>query len=462
MSNRAVVISLVLVVVLAAAAAIVLRQPTAVDREAEPVALLSVPIATVRGLELRAGDRRESVRLGESGWMHEVAGDVGGDGGALERWPIERDQVTAALRLLATRTLTPTGETIDAEPAGVLVLTSEEGPIATLAFWPERVGGRMPMRLERPGAESITGWAEGDLGELFVGTGFGPWRARAAVPMGLENPERVRLVGAGGAIELVRDGLRWRLVEPFAAAADGQAVRAVVGQLGRVRIERFDPEGAAGALGSPWLTVEIDHRGGDGLLRTELALGESLDLAGRVHGARATVGPIGGEQDLIPRRELAVLAEDLQGLAIEPTSLVRRTAIGEPMGEVLRVATLLPGMDAARFERTIGGWRRDGGRPIQGASVEALEAVLEWACVTPADRVIRSSDQAEGRAGGVAGESIGAIGLVVRGGETIQIELRAETGGGAITAQAGDGLVRAYAGPARDELLRAIALLGGG
>lgn len=438
MSNRAMLVSLLAAIMLGVVAAIALRGPAAGSAPVAPVELLGLPVAGVQSIEVVSGERRELATRSELGWMYE-AGD--------DRWPIDEDRVLVTLRLLKSRTLMPGDAPLDAEPAGTIGVGGSAGSM-DLTLWRERVGGRMPARLVADGVTQ-TGWVEGDLGELLLESGLGPWRLPRALPVTLDDPQRIRIEAAGGTIALEREAGRWLLREPVAIEAEADAVRSLIAALSRIRVQSFEPVAIVSALDAPWLRIEIERAspGGSGAaLGAMLEVGSALDLAETAYAGRASAWQ--GGEPLIASRTLSLAADGLAGLSIAPEALVRRTLSGMPPGEVVRVALTTAGGAAATYTRTLGGWADGSGREVERPAKAAIDAILDFACITPADAIAFDTSEPL--------EPLGGIGLQLRRGESVLVQLFRGPGEGQIVAEV-DGVRRSYSNEAA--LLEALTLV---
>lgn len=442
MSNRAVFFSLIVALVLGALAVAVLWGPAGDPRDTQPIELLALPVAGVRSIEIQTSERHEVVARTDLGWFYES--------GKGERWPVDEDRVVTALRLLKSRTLTPGDPPPSAEGAGVVRVLGPSGSLEgsiELTLWPERVGGRAPARLDAAGA-THDGWVEGDLVELLLGTGAGPWRSGRAIPLGLDDPRSIRIEAAGGTIALDRDAGRWFMRQPREIEAEAEAVRALIAALSRVRVQGFEPVPIDGSLDSPWLRVAIargSQNGTDAGLRVMLEVGATLDLAETTYAGRVTASE--GSTAIVPARTLTLAAEGLAGLTLAPEQLARRTLAGAPAGEVSRIALTRPDAAPATYTRSLGGWTDANAREVPRPVREALEAILGFACTTPADAISFDSD------GPLM--PIGGIGLQLRQGDSVLIELLRGESGEEVVGEV-DGVRRVFSGPAAGLLIEAI------
>jgi hypothetical protein len=366
MSRIAVIVALCIAVLLVAAAMLLNRQaapsaPQGPLLDFHPAALVEIAV-------LRPGEAREVARRQPSGsWVIQL-----GEG---PPWPAAGERIRPAIRILST--LMPQQELRGAgsvgEDATEVRLRLEDGSESVMRIARRALAGAVLVEVSSgKQARTVKGWVDASLGNMFTGTGLGPWRQPTA--LGEFGPEiaRIRVQGTQGTVSLGRVQGRWALREPIAQPAEDASLARLLTHLGRVQVEDFLDQGPPAphqtGLDGPVavLTIERDVRdprepGKIVTSRRMLEVGHTADVAGRTVFARLSGQDFtGAEPGAMWSRTVIVAGEELAAISTDPLYYIGHAALSVPPSEVGQVWIGAGESEGVRtgFVRTLDGWQR--------------------------------------------------------------------------------------------------------
>lgn len=347
MSNKGVVISLVLAIALGAIAlgllrggsgeqgghALSSRQAISIGERVldfAPSGVVRVTIVdgsrthTIVRTALIAGDPARSV--GADATPPQWAPDaewllIGGAAAQNIAWPIPQSQLQGLLRTMAETTavaLPDLGSSTPTTPVSI-TLNMRDGSTRTLRMSDRAIAGTCMTMIDegRPSgnAKPVNEQPPSQLAHgkvalvsdqlLRVCTNPGPsaWRERGVLASLVPEASRVRLSNAGRTLLMARIDGQWHLREPIAAPLDPAAVSALLGQLAGVKIAEFldsptPPSVKTGlepdATPAASLTIESDRRSISP--STDFNAGIDAPVTVKTHSIRIDIGmPAGAE-----------------------------------------------------------------------------------------------------------------------------------------------------------------------
>lgn len=383
-------------------------------------AALAFDAARVNGLLVQAGSRVDRLERRASGewWLRVGDGGAGKATSAGTSWPIDPSAVRGLLRILSQASTGEPATGALASDATRVTLAFDDGTTRELRVDTRPLGGRVMLAAWDASANQATSqvWMTGELHDALATAGPRAWRDATAMPGLGPETARLRILGASGDVKLTRVQGQWGLTSPVSHAADAQAVAKLIDALARLRIEDFldGKEVSETAFENSPLQIaaESDLREivGDKAVTTtrarHLTIGTPAGLgAPRVHARLETIDVRRGESTEPVRQSVAFLldAEALAKLKIDPATLLPKTSLAMPPGDVARLE-LVSGAKAegaaasAVFARTSAGWERGAGgpgggagmptagrEPMVGVEAEKVAALVGWICESPAD-----------------------------------------------------------------------------
>jgi len=253
---------------------------------------------------------------------------------------------------------------------------------------------------------------------FFTSPGPRSWRDPTLLPdlaTGTHTPSRVRLIGKESAVALSKVGSRWALQEPVPAPAEPEVIKRLLSTLEGLRAVRFVDD----APGTPptqagfdtplaQIIVERDDPGAEGrspgTIRREIVIGAAADAGGRelfatVDGGNSAV-IVASESlsklrtDAEPWIALAasgVTSADVGAIHYQPVTTPNATPAAPAPGAP--VPTSPPAL-ATLFSRDLDGWsetRPDGSKVKQSSDrADQIAALLAFVNATPARSVTLS------------------------------------------------------------------------
>lgn len=430
MSNRSLIIALLLAVVLGVVTLLVMRGGwgVAAPPRVVPVGerLAELDAARVRSFTVTTpAETAELTRDDQGQWRLALSTPIAG---TLTRWsstwPVDPARMVSAIRLIndtrAAAVPDPAASVGD-QPARVRV-ELDNGHSLTFALAARRLGGQGLVEVTASSATGSGGPAKPETRLAVVAESFhvfftepGPrgWRDPTLLPQvtGAQTPSRVRLIGEKGAVALGRVAGRWSVQEPIAAPADPEAIRVLLTTLEGLRAVRFvdDPPGqppTAAGLDNPIarIIMERDEPAADGAptgtLRREVRIGAPADAAGSelfatadggettVVVAAAPLAKLKTDADAwLARSATSVSPADVMGLTYAPAApLIPAPTEADPAAAP---ASLSPAAaPPTKFVREVTGWseiRPDATRVQQAPDrAAAITALLNFLNATPA------------------------------------------------------------------------------
>ncbi|MEX2672268.1 MAG: DUF4340 domain-containing protein [Phycisphaeraceae bacterium] len=260
-------------------------------------------------------------------------------------FPVDREAVLAVVE--ATRdlrqTLTVTVDTDENaldelgldQPRGRVELQGPAMEPITLVLGRRTAAGRAFVAIGEPSLGSKVYVVGDTLHRAALERSDREMRSRSLAAVGFGSVQRAELKRQGEpAIELVRQGGRWRIVEPIAGRANSDAVRGVTEALTTAVVEAFvqdHPENlSAFGLDQPLAVLEVEAvervRGGEDATLDEqrrtykLSVGSPTDLAGSAYFAMLDDEPIVFRLGRAAVDRLAVAVDALRDRALTPTA----------------------------------------------------------------------------------------------------------------------------------------------
>jgi len=217
-------------------------------------------------------------------------------------WLLDDSRVRSVLSILASLTAdaaAPAGSTVGTG-ATVVTITSADGRATTIRLAGRTLGGQGMIEITAPDAAPATSTqtrvalVKDQIHSLFTSPGPRGWRDTQLITMPVAQVAKVRIVGAEGGLALARVQTRWGVVEPITAPADPVAVQKLLSIVENMRIGRFYDDGiitaAKAGLETPVarLVLEPEQAAKDAaaaaqtiLAPLELTVGGAADPAGK-------------------------------------------------------------------------------------------------------------------------------------------------------------------------------------
>ena len=420
MSNRTLLIALVVALALGAATLLVVRLQNATPRSlGVGERLISIAPTNIAALTLRmhgAQDLRIERDAEPGSWrLVEGASAPMGSGTTTRTdpmratalgsaWPLDASRVQDVLRMLSEVRTTGRPAADAAQGADSLSLTIE--PDAT-------AGGAGPLEIDlstrrlagsvlasvrsvggpgSPADKARLALVSDSLLNVLTAPGPREWRERGLLTWAVEA-SRVRLIGGGTSVALAKSAGVWSLSEPIESPADHAAVMKTLGTLQLVRVAKFhdEPAGSPASLGfeSPTARIILERDVGGKAERRELTIGQAADAAGSTLYATTDGGATA----------FTVPADKLSQVATDPSRYVSGTVSRASAADIaaLMFHASSPGgpsankTDAAAslgVRRTLEGWmeiRPDGTQVLQDpARAGVIDRMLAFLTSVPA------------------------------------------------------------------------------
>lgn len=464
MSNRPVIIVLLLTLLLAAGAYFTLKPAATNETDAGVIAqnerLLPLDPATVRGFTIdNPPSKQQVVEHAQDGrwlWRNSPTDT--------HKYALDESAVRAFLRKIAeykSVATPPSANPVPQNPPPIVLTFQTSTGNATIRLAPRALGGQVLADVKAPpgfGRAAIVG---DDLLTLLTNPGPSAWRDTRALPADAANAARITFTDGSGTKGFGlarRPGGQYAVTTPapVTAPASMDVVSGVIRTLNGITISRFYDEGArltreSTGLDKPSaiLTLEIDDRSIDAATQQpvtatrtyRLLIGQPADTTGTTLYASPDDG------DTI----FAIVATPLSGLTGPVSNLIARNATGTPAADAgsLELAStdgkhtvkLTRDAIAARWTETV-----DGAAPVTQSAAEAQgsESVIAFFTGSLADAVAFEPPPDAAR--------VAAASLLSPGGQPLDRFDIFQSPKGAVTLAAG-GVYRTYAKPP-DDLVR--------
>jgi hypothetical protein len=398
MTNRPVLIVLILAVVLGAASFVVLRKP-ATAQTSQPIAWLKgLDVTQLRSVQFDWGNGAPVANImrepatGE--WLLLRVGSPAR--------PIGVERLRPFLRLLSD--LAPLeGEKGARPPEAPITLTIALSNDTThmIRIGSSPLGGKVVAAIDDEGTPRVMMIDDG-IRRMVQAESLLAWRDAKFFPRSGLDPSRVRVEANGTALQLSRVQGRWGVVSPLSAPASDEAMKALIRQLATLKGERLldEVDAASDVVGvsnaSAALRLESDlriPRGNDVDRRTlveEFRIGKPADLGGGSFYATSTaslVDPTTGTTVVIWGPTTLTVSKDVvASLSMSPTTFVSKRSVPFPGADVRDVqisvdagslgGELVPSTaDALRrkFRQSAKGWQSLSGPSESEALPKSLE-----------------------------------------------------------------------------------------
>lgn len=354
-----------------------------------------------------------------------------------QRWPttwrVDASRLVSALRLIndTRAAATPDAKAaLGSDPVRVEFVL-DDGSSLALGLASRRLGGQGLIEVSttapapaaapsggRPAAPARLAVVAESFHAFFTSPGPRSWRDPTLLPdlaTGTNTPSRVRLIGKESAVALSKVGSRWALQEPVPAPAEPEVIKRLLSTLEGLRAVRFVDD----APGTPptqagfdtplaQIIVERDDPGAEGRAagtnRREIVIGAAADAGGRE--LFATVD--GGNSAVIVASEsLSKLRTDAEpwialaasGVASADIGAIHYQPVAAPSTSPAPAAPGVtaptsPPPQATLYSRDLDGWsetRPDGSKVKQSSDrAGQIAALLAFVNATPARSVTLS------------------------------------------------------------------------
>ena len=328
------------------------------SREAASATVLSVDPGSVQALTVeQGGGVTMEIRREGQGWRFERPRRVAASGEAVD------SLLQSLAPLPARRLIASGGQEGGADPAAfglappraVLTLELADGSKRRLLIGSETpVSQGMPAYYARVEGSDAIYTIDAYIAEQITGS-WEDFRDRRVVPFAAQDVHTVRVQVGGVTVQARRDPeasaaeRRWRLVEPYDAPGDAEAIERVLRDLEFARVSRFvsdEPspqELARYGLAAPQAVVEVTYApaaggqggggsGGGEAQRATLLVGGEAEGGGR-YVKRADSPSV----YTVPQSDVASV------LGVQADAWVRRRILGLARGEIRRVSFSMEG-----------------------------------------------------------------------------------------------------------------------
>lgn len=317
MSRIAVIIILAITAALAVTAAVVLRNPPASTDASGPLLnLLPETIVAVTMTDSGGKGNRKLTRTAPGEWLFTVQNSAG----AAYTHPADTDRVLAALQSLTRATHAGPAEA--PQSATTLLIETEKGPPITIRVGVSALAGRVAVEIaDQTGKRSLLA----PVGPItFLAADPHVFTARRAIAWPGE-PVAISMTRGTETLELERSGRTWKVVKPFASAADRAAVGLLQAALTNLTIASLAP--ASDHLGkAPAAIIRITTTTtGEPVTRTVALYGKT----GEIEAALTTEH---GEASAV------LAATDLTPIFRDNATFLAKESIDRPAADVMAVS----------------------------------------------------------------------------------------------------------------------------
>lgn len=350
MTNRPVLIVLILAVVLGAASFFVLRKPAG-GQPSQPIAWLKgLDVTQLRSVQFDWGNGspianiiREPV-TGE--WLLIRVGTPAR--------PIGVERLRPFLRLLSD--LAPLEGEKGAKPpeaAITLSLVLSNDTTRTIRVGSSPLGGKVVAAIDDEGGPRVMMIDDG-IRRMVQPESLLAWRDARFFPRAGLDPSRVRVEANGTTLQLSRVQGRWGVASPLNAPASDEAMKAMIRQLAVLKGERLldevDPSSDVVGVTNASATLRLESdlripRGNDVDRRTlveEFRIGKPADLGGGSFYATSSASlldPTSGTSAVVWGPTTMTVSKDVvASLAMSPTTFVSKRSVAFPGADVRSIA----------------------------------------------------------------------------------------------------------------------------
>ncbi|HCT45108.1 MAG: hypothetical protein CMJ35_01510 [Phycisphaerae bacterium] len=251
-------------------------------------------------------------------------------------WGLASNRVRAGLRSLATARVRLSDEAVMNSPDRTTTVRSRDGSIITLSIGSDRLGGRVPVRVEQRDESGaiervVDGWLDTALVDSFTSDVVLGWRDDRLFDMAASSVSQLRLSADKHAVSLLRTPNGWVIDDPIEVHANREKVDELVRSLLSVQAQRFIDEEideATSGLSKPLARIMV----GDEASGSSLTIGTRADINADTLYARFEQG---GHSTLI-----TVSTDALTKLTAYPDAYVSKTAGGFGLTSVRSVRVL--------------------------------------------------------------------------------------------------------------------------
>ncbi|MFG0245537.1 MAG: DUF4340 domain-containing protein [Phycisphaerales bacterium JB052] len=379
-----------------------------VGLEFDPAGVVSVSVEGEDGsVEIQRD--ADSIDQWRGEWAHGVT------------WGLASNRVRGGLRSLATARVRLSDEAVLETVARTATVRSRDGSIMTLSIGADRLGGRVPVRVEQRdegGAieRVVDGWLDTALADSFASDVMLGWRDDRLFDMAASSVSRLRLSANKYAASLVRRTNGWAIDDPIDVHANREKVEELLRSLLSIKAQRFiddEIDDSTSGLATPLARISI----GDDESAATLLIGTRADIGADTLYARFDRG---GNSTLV-----TVSTDALSKLTAVPDAYVSPTAGGFGLTSVRSVRVLGRG-DAVKLvaERNGAAWRI-AGQDTDSLTAESIERLLSILLRQPAFAV-RLVDDSYALPKSIAGVELLDAGGTMLGGYEIALEQAAD------------------------------------
>lgn len=393
---------------------------------------VSIDPAAAMGMALEVGGQERSrvtrASVGIDRWVL-----VRPDGAGESRWEADPERVRAALRLLATTSVTvDPDDSGDTEPGTpMLRVLSSDGSSVEIAFDQRASGGQVRAVIDVRDAQDIVerrvvGRLPASLYEALVRTDWGVWREQALFDSVTATAKAVTIEAGPNRVRLERGARGWAIVSPYALEADTEEVGRALGVIGTLQALGFEdspPSDAEAGLDQPLATITVATDVGE----QRLSLGRASDGTGKSIFARFESGE--------NRATLTIDPESVAKLTALPEAYARRVPLALSAADIGQVRLIAPnGRTRFHARRQAGEWLIEGATATPDQR-DAIERALRVLTLEPAARVAAqdASETPEGLLGEIrclTNEGIPVASFSLRMGEQLKLDIARPIGEG--------------------------------
>jgi len=355
MTNRPVLIVLILAVLLGAASFFVLRKPTG-GQPSQPISWLKgLDVTQLRSVQFDWGNASPIANImrepatGE--WLLVRVGTPAR--------PIGVERLRPFLRLLSD--LAPLeGETGAKPPEAAITLTLAlaNDTTHTIRIGSSPLGGKVVAAIDDDRAPRVMMIDDG-IRRMVQAESLLAWRDTQFFPRSGLDPSRVRIDANAATLQLSRVQGRWGIVSPLSAPASEPAMKALIRELATLKGARLldDVDASSDVVGAqtPSAIIRLESdlripRGNDVDRRTlveELRIGKPADLGSGSFYATSSASitdPASGSSAVIWGPTTLTVSKDVvASLSISPTTFVSKRSVPFPGADVRSIALAADG-----------------------------------------------------------------------------------------------------------------------